>query len=255
MVHCWRGGMRSSAMAWLLSFYGYDVVLLQGGYKAYRQWVLKQLALPFKLNALGGLTGSGKTAALSILSNHAPVIDLEALASHKGSAFGALSMPEQPTQEYFENLLVQALLPHYHMDENGELVQPKTIWIENESKRIGHINLPNALYKTLHSAKLYIVEMSFENRLKRIISEYGQMDKTKLTEAIYRIQKRLGGLATTQAVNALQQNDVETCFAILLNYYDKAYHQAWQRNVRQHTTIKATTPQDIVNFILHEPTH
>ncbi len=255
LVHCWRGGMRSSAMAWLLSFYGFDVIMLNGGYKAYRNWVLAQLALPFKFNALGGLTGSGKTHALQKLAKNTPVIDLEALALHKGSAFGALNMPKQPTQEFFENRLVQALQPYYSINEQGMLVQPKTIWIENESQRIGHLNLPKAFYQTLLNARLYITEVSFNTRLKNILNEYGKIDKTELSDAIYRIQKRLGGLATTQAIHALQQQDIESCFTILLNYYDKAYYKAWQRNARRHITIKADTTEEIVNFILHEPTH
>lgn len=254
LVHCWRGGMRSNAMAWLLSFYGFDVVLLNGGYKAYRNWVLTQLALPFKFNALGGLTGSGKTSALRKLADSLPVIDLEALASHKGSAFGALNMPEQPSQEFFENKLVQALQPYYSINEQGLLVQPKTIWIENESQRIGNLNLTNAFYQTLLNAKLYITDVSFNVRLKNIINEYGNIDKSQLLEAIKRIQKRLGGLATSQAINALQQQHIETCFTILLNYYDKAYYKAWERNKRQHTNIKAETIEEIVNYILHEPT-
>jgi tRNA 2-selenouridine synthase len=132
LVHCWRGGMRSGAMAWLLSFYGFEVYLLEGGYKSYRQWVLQQLDLPFQLVTLGGFTGSGKTEVLQQLRKHGKrIIDLEHIASHKGSAFGSLGMAPQPSQEHFENLLVDALRPFYILRPDGSFFQEEPIWIEN----------------------------------------------------------------------------------------------------------------------------
>ncbi|MEO8171934.1 MAG: tRNA 2-selenouridine(34) synthase MnmH, partial [Sediminibacterium sp.] len=108
IVHCWRGGMRSAGVAWLLDLYGFKVYTLVGGYKVYRKWVLQQFEKEYQLNMVGGYTGSGKTEALHVIAKkQQPVIDLENLASHKGSAFGGFGQPPQPSQEMFENLLAR----------------------------------------------------------------------------------------------------------------------------------------------------
>jgi tRNA 2-selenouridine synthase len=233
LVHCWRGGMRSGAMAWLLSFYGFDVYLLEGGYKSYRHWVLQQLDLPFQLNMLGGYTGSGKTEVLQELKRQGlPVIDLEEIARHKGSAFGSLNRDPQPSQEYFENLQVEALSAYYELSEDGTFVQPHPVWIENESRRIGHINLTEHFYHRMQEAPLYVLDIPFEKRLEFITRFYGGFDKEKIVNAIIRIQKRLGGLDTKTSINFLLENNIHDCFGILLKYYDKQYLQSMERTGR-----------------------
>ena len=110
LIHCWRGGMRSAGVAWLLDLYGFKVYTLVGGYKAYRKWVMQQFEKEYDFKIIGGYTGSGKTLVLQQLAKQQQaVIDLEALANHKGSAFGALGQSPQPKQEMFENLLAAAL--------------------------------------------------------------------------------------------------------------------------------------------------
>ena len=110
LVHCWRGGMRSAAIAWLLDLYGFKVTTLSGGYKQYRNFVLNLFSYPFAFRILGGYTGSGKTDVLKELKRLGePVIDLEGIAHHKGSAFGAINEPPQPSQEMFENKLANRL--------------------------------------------------------------------------------------------------------------------------------------------------
>ena len=105
-IYCWRGGMRSSAMAWLFDLYGYKVNLIIGGYKSYRIWALQQFENEYQLNIISGYTGSNKTGIIHELKKlNEPVIDLEKLAEHKGSAFGNLDLVPQPSQEYFENIL------------------------------------------------------------------------------------------------------------------------------------------------------
>ncbi len=97
LVHCWRGGMRSRSVAWLLDLYGFKVFTLKGGYKAFRNWTLKQFEKEYDLKILGGYTGSGKTFVLHEMKrNGEAVIDLERLANHKGSAFGSLGEASQP---------------------------------------------------------------------------------------------------------------------------------------------------------------
>jgi len=105
LVYCWRGGMRSSAVSWLLDLYGFKVYTLIGGYKKFRNYVLDSFKKEYSFKILGGYTGSGKTETLKQLKkNGATVIDLEEIAIHKGSAFGNIGLPKQPTQEMFENL-------------------------------------------------------------------------------------------------------------------------------------------------------
>ncbi|MEO6489092.1 MAG: tRNA 2-selenouridine(34) synthase MnmH [Ferruginibacter sp.] len=214
VVHCWRGGMRSSAVAWLLNFYGFNVHLLEGGYKAFRNWVLDQFNNDYDVNIIGGYTGSGKTGLLKCLKEqgHA-IIDLERIACHKGSAFGAIGQPQQPSSEMFENLLATEL--HEKQDRN--------FWVEDESQRIGVLNIPNGFWKTMRSKPVFFVDIPFEERLKHIVEEYGKLKKEHLINAIVRIQKRLGPLETKTAIGYLLEDKVSDCFRILLNYYDRSY--------------------------------
>ena len=216
LVHCWRGGMRSAAVAWLLDLYGFKTEQLTGGYKAYRNWVLAQFEKEYKMKVLGGYTGSGKTERLlQLKKSKIPVIDLEGLAHHKGSAFGALGQQEQPSQEQFENNLATALFKMASTE--------KFFWIEDESQRIGTNMLPFSFFKNLRNSVCYFIDIPFESRLKFILQGYGKFTMADLIAATLRIQKRLGGLETKNVVNLLVENNTEAAFDILLKYYDKVY--------------------------------
>lgn len=219
IVHCWRGGMRSSAVAWLLNFYGFEVYLLEGGYKAFRNWVLQQFEKDYQFSVIGGYTGSNKTGILGTLTqqDHA-VIDLEALANHRGSAFGAFGQAPQPSQEMFENLLASKL----------DQMQAVHFWLEDESQRIGNLNIPNDFWKQMRTKAIWFMDVPFEDRLDHITAGYGKIEKEKLINAIVRIKKRLGPLETKTAIGLLIEDDVKGCFRILLSYYDKTYGKALQ---------------------------
>ncbi len=235
LVHCWRGGMRSAAVAWLLDLYGFKVHLLVGGYKAYRKWVLAQFEKKYDLTIIGGYTGSGKTPVLHELKKQGQhIIDLEALANHKGSAFGALGEKEQPGQEMFENMLAEelSLKSGVQSREPGvkslqtpdyELQTTNCIWLEDESQRIGNLQIPMSLWYTMRNSPVYFLDIPFEERLHYITGEYGKFEKEKLVNAIIRIQKRLGGFETKNAINHLLENKHKDCFRVLLTYYDKWY--------------------------------
>lgn len=217
LVHCWRGGMRSAGVAWLLDLYGFKVYTLAGGYKAYRKWVRDQFEKPCQLVIVGGYTGSGKTEVLHQLKKeNLPVINLEALAHHKGSAFGALGESAQPTQEMFENLLAQDL-------SCLERSIKGNIFIEDESQRIGLLKLPDPFWATMRKSSICFLDIPFEERLNYLTAEYGKYEKEKLVNAIIRIQKRLGGLETKTAIGYLVEDNYKECFRILLKYYDKWY--------------------------------
>jgi tRNA 2-selenouridine synthase len=229
LVHCWRGGMRSAGVAWLLDLYGFKVYTLIGGYKAYRKWVLAQFEKEYNFTIIGGYTGSGKTLLLHELQKqNKTVIDLEALANHKGSAFGALGENAQPKQEMFENLLAERLLatsckPQEEPNSNSPFRGLGGIYLEDESQRIGNLQIPMPLWYTMRKAPVCFLDIPFEKRLKHITEEYGKYEKEKLLEAITRIQKRLGGLETKNAIRLLQEDKLKACFRILLTYYDKWY--------------------------------
>lgn len=216
VVHCWRGGMRSAAVAWLLDLYGFKTEQLSGGYKAYRNWVLAQFEKEYSMKVLGGYTGSGKTEILlQLQKSKIPVVDLEGLAHHKGSAFGALGQEEQTSQEQFENNLASALCTIS--------AQHPSFWIEDESQRIGKNMLPITFFKNIRNSICYFIDIPFAARLQFIAQAYGKFPVTELIAATLRIQKRLGGLETKTTVNLLVENDIEGAFSILLNYYDKVY--------------------------------
>ena len=230
LLHCWRGGMRSAGVAWLLDLYGFKVYTLVGGYKAYRKWVQAQFEKDYPFKIIGGYTGSGKTLVLNEMSKqNKSTIDLEALANHKGSAFGALGEAPQPKQEMFENLLAEKL------SEISEYLKASPsggglegAYIEDESQRIGNLQIPMPLWYTMRKSPVYFLDIPFEERLNYLTEEYGKFEKEKLVNAIIRIQKRLGGLDTKNAVNYLLENNHKECFRILLTYYDKYYLKGLQ---------------------------
>lgn len=244
-VHCWRGGMRSNAVAWLLDLYGFKVYLLVGGYKAYRHWVLQQFERDYKLNILSGYTGSNKTGViLEFKSQGKKVVDLENLASHKGSAFGNLGLKAQPSQEQFENDLATEL----YLQSLNALAEP--IWIEDESQRIGNVNIPIQFFKKMREQSILFLDIPFGERLNHIFNDYGKFEKEKLINAIVRIKKKLGGLETKNAVNFLLEDDVKSCFAILLKYYDRQYLKSTQKRENLDEQL-AVIPCDTTNAKLN----
>lgn len=227
LVHCWRGGMRSAGVAWLLDLYGFKVYTLAGGYKAYRKWVLAQFEKKYPIRIVGGFTGSGKTELLQALAEkQEPVIDLEQLAGHKGSAFGNLGLPKQVSQEMFENLLAAAL---QKVAEGWAVTNhPAPIWMEDESQRIGEVNIPAVFFRQMRDKTVFFLDIPFSERLQYILQHYGKFEKEKLISTILRIKKRLGGLETKQAIGFLIEDNVEASFDILLHYYDKFYLKSLQ---------------------------
>lgn len=215
IVHCWRGGLRSKNMSWLFETAGLEVMLLEGGYKAYRRFIRQEQYNYTNMLVLGGYTGSGKSDILNALEeNGEQVIDLEGLAHHKGSAFGHLGQEGQPTTEQFENNLFHILAGHD---------KEKPIWVEDESRAIGRISIPDPFYKTMRVAPILFIETPLNFRVKRLVDEYAGFEKEKLVAAVTRITKRLGGQNAKTAIDAIQNDNFEEVSSILLVYYDKAY--------------------------------
>ncbi|MBS1536166.1 MAG: tRNA 2-selenouridine(34) synthase MnmH [Bacteroidetes bacterium] len=215
LVHCWRGGMRSSAIAWLLNFYGITTHTLVGGYKSFRNYALQSFGTLQPMIIIGGKTGSRKTLILNELKKlNQQTIDLEGIALHKGSAFGALGMPAQPSQEQFENSLAV---------EYRALDRHQNLWLEDESRKIGMAMIPENLFKQLRSAPVVVLEVPIEQRVTALVEDYGTANQEELRSSILKIRERLGGLQTKMALEELDRERMAECFEILLNYYDKSY--------------------------------
>jgi tRNA 2-selenouridine synthase len=224
LVHCWRGGMRSAGMAWLFEWYGFKVYTLQHGYKAFRTMVLETFSNPFKLNILGGRTGSGKTLILHELGKLGEnILDLEKIACHKGSAFGTLGEEEQPTQEMFENECAVRLL---------KLAGDKPIWVEDESQNIGKRIIPNSFWVQMRAAQVYYVDLPFEKRVEYLVREYGKFGKEELIASIEKIRKRLGFQNAKSTIEAINAGDLKNACEMSLVYYDKSYNHGVAKRVQ-----------------------
>ncbi|HRH69144.1 MAG TPA: tRNA 2-selenouridine(34) synthase MnmH [Flavobacteriales bacterium] len=215
-VYCWRGGERSGSVGWLLDRAGFrEVLTLRGGYKAFRNHVLQALQEPYDLRVVGGYTGTGKTETLKHLRDLGEqVIDLEAIACHKGSSFGAIGEQPQPTTEQFENLLWDQLMA---------LDPTRPFWVEDESLMIGRIKIPDVFFAGMRKTMLYFADMPFEERAARLVEDYGKYPPELLAEATKRIEKRLGPQHCKAALEALDAGDLLTVAKITLRYYDKTY--------------------------------
>ena len=245
MLYCWRGGMRSQILSWILTQVGFEVYRLAGGYKTYRTFTFNEVRKPYPLLVLGGKTGAAKTVLLQKLKERGEqVVDLEGLANHKGSSFGAIGLPGQPTVEQFENLLAEQL----------RKIQPdRAIWVENESRRIGRIILPDPFFLQMTQSPRIEIEKTDTERIAHIAREYAGLDQVELSDAVLRLQKRLGGDRTNQAVEAIQANQPEIWIPILLQYYDKTYSYDLARHEVSktiHLNLEGLALEDQVNLLL-----
>ncbi len=225
--------MRSSNFASFIGMAGIRSQLLEGGYKSYRQGALDSFRQPLKLVSITGCTGSGKSDLLRELARRGEqVIDLEAMARHKGSAFGGLLQPPQPTTEQFQNELYECLLSLDHQ---------RPIWVEDESIAIGKIFLPRDFWTQLHASPMIRIDVAKETRVQRLVYEYGAADRTEFLAIMTKVSKKLGGQHFKVAAGKLQEDDMPAVIEILLTYYDKAYLNSMEKRISQ---LRRTVPWD-----------
>ena len=245
-IYCWRGGMRSSSMAWLFETAGYECVVLEYGYKSYRN-LMTRLFDRFQIILLGGETGAGKTKVLQELYKAGEqVVDLEKLANHKGSAFGAIGEAEQPTYEHFQNLVIEAFL---------KLNQEKRVFLEDESSHIGKVGLPENLWRKMKSSPVVCISVKLQDRIGNLVADYGHYDKSELESGILKIGKKLGGQHEKSAIANLQNGDLGAVAGILLHYYDKTYRFLLEKkriNIILTIEIGVPDPKRIAAVILHK---
>jgi len=237
LVHCWRGGMRSEAMAWLFAQGGIETEILEGGYKAYRNYILENLGFRRKMIVLGGMTGSSKTHILRFLKKLGEqVIDLEGLANHKGSAFGSLGQLPQPTTEHFANIL---------FNEWRELDQKRPLWLEDESRNIGSVFMPDNFYLNMQETPVIVLMMDVKTRMPRLLKEYSEYPVEDLSNSIRKISKRLGGDNTRNALDAIESGNIRLAVETALDYYDKAYMYGLKKKSEKNLIYVETDTDDI----------
>jgi tRNA 2-selenouridine synthase len=229
LVYCWRGGQRSGSLAWFLAQIGFRTAQLEGGYKAYRALVLRELeVLPQRIewHVLCGRTGSGKTRLLQALAEEgAQVLDLEALAAHRGSVLGALPGTPQPSQKAFENQLWQRV---------RALDPTRPVWVESESRKIGRVQLPAALLQQMHErGRVLQLELPLPQRVQLLLQDYAALtqDASAFSQNLQSLLP-LRGRALVDAWSALAQaGRWEEAFAALTEqHYDPLYTQSTQRH-------------------------
>ena len=241
-LHCWRGGMRSGSVAWLAGTLELPVQLLEGGYKRFRRWALELFEQPWPVRLLGGRTGTGKTELLLALQRRGvAVIDLEGLAHHRGSSFGALGLPPQPSTEHYENRLAMALRP---------LRGAREIWLEAESSQVGRCRIPAGLWRQMQQAPVLEVRRPLQQRLDHLVAIYGVQEPTALAEATRRIAKRLGPQRTAAALAAIEARDWHTACAQMLDYYDRCSDPELQAHAVDPVDLGELAPEAAAALLL-----
>jgi tRNA 2-selenouridine synthase len=224
-LYCLRGGLRSKKTADFLSLNGFELYVLEGGYKAYRHFAFKTIADYSNLIVLAGQTGSGKTEILNILKERGQkVLDLENLACHRGSAFGGIGQPEQPSTPLFQHTLFETLLK---MDKTTP------IWVESESLKIGKVSLTPEFWENLNRSNALEIKVSRESRVKTILRDYGNHDTDELINAVTKLERRLGRENTGYCVDLIRNKDLEKAVDILIEYYDRAYVKGRSKHKKQ----------------------
>jgi tRNA 2-selenouridine synthase len=228
LVYCWRGGQRSGALALVLGQVGFDVHVLEGGYREFRRRVVTALetaGTDLNLRLICGKTGSGKSRLLQALAAQGEqVLDLEALALHRGSVLGALPGEPQPSQKQFESALWQ-LLQHF---DRG-----RPVWVESESRLIGRLRVPEALLQHMRSAACLRVEMPIAARVQLLMEDYVHFtrDPSHLCERLDSLREVRGHALVEEWQSAVRAGQLEDAVSRLLDeHYDPIYLRSMGRN-------------------------
>ncbi len=228
LAYCWRGGSRSAAMAHVLGQIGFRVHVVQGGYKALRAAIVQQLAARAAtqpLRVLCGPTGCGKSRLLQALRRQgAQVLDLEDLAAHRGSVLGALAGVEQPTQKAFETALWQQL---------RAFDAQRPVFVESESRRIGRLQVPQALLERMRAAPCLRLQAGLEVRVRILREDYAELsaDVPRLQERLRALRELRGHASVERWCSMAAQHHFDALVAELLEqHYDPSYEASMQRN-------------------------
>jgi len=235
LIHCWRGGMRSASMAWLLQSAGFDVVILEGGYKKYRSHIRQAFSAPANILILSGMTGSGKTDILNEMKKKGvQVLDLEGIANHKGSVFGHIGQLQQPSSEQFENNLAKRW---------NEFDYSRPVWIEDESRNIGKVQIPETLYHAMNKAVVIRIDLPVQYRIDRLITEYADIDDDAIGQSLLKIKDSLGLKNVQDLLQLLSSKNYQGFALKILTYYDESYDYSLKR--KAFVRIERMTPEGL----------
>ena len=232
-VYCFRGGMRSNSFAWLMNTSGLDAVIMQGGYKAFRNYVLEYFDQERKIILLGGKTGSGKTGILKKLNSHNfQIVDLEGIAHHKGSAFGAINEQKQNPQQVFEHQLYYEL---------SMLDSTLPVILEDEAQTIGFNKLPHGLWQQMKRSTIIKIEIPFELRVQKLVEDYTTVDIEALKSCVVKISQQLGTLNTKLCLQYLDEKNLADVARLSLLYYDRAYEFSYKNKKQPIILLESDT--------------
>lgn len=243
LLYCWRGGMRSLSMYLILKSIGFNVHILNKGYKSYRSFInnfFKEEVLKYKFNILSGLTGSGKTFFLEKLSKNFNVINIELIANHKGSILGNIPRKIQPSQKKFESILWYKLL---------KFGNEKNIWTESESNKIGKLSIPKNLFIKMIQGKILNLKIPINKRAKFIVKDYRYF--TKDSQPVFQTFNVFKKFLTKKEMEEISLNlkakEYEKfAFNLLEFHYDKVYKR------RKYYTNKNVINNLSLNSINHK---
>lgn len=228
VVYCWRGGSRSGALAIVLAQIGWRVKVIGGGYKAFRQHILAglpSLVGERRFRVICGVTGCGKTRFLHALSQRgAAVLDLEAIAAHRGSLLGAVPEKAQPSQRLFESRLWAAL---------RALPTDQDIYVESESKKIGNVQIPEVLMEKMRSSECLNLSLPTQDRVTLLCEEYAHFfrEPARLKLQIEKLQPLIGDEQTQCWLDQIRRQDWRSLVEGLLDrHYDPSYARSIRRN-------------------------
>lgn len=247
LIYCWRGGQRSNSLALVLSQIGWTVTLLQGGYKTYRAWVrdqLQQLPPRFDYRILAGRTGTAKTLVLrSMAERGAQVLDLEALANHRGSLLGPEWNSPQPSQKGFETRIRQQL---------SQFRDTEPVWVESESSKIGELYVPTALWHQMQQAPCVEIQLPLASRVQYLIATYPHLidHPEVLKEKLSHLKQRQGLAKLQEWYDWIDARQWDRFVAdILEHHYDPTYTHALHRSFHRivQTLCLADLSQDSID--------
>ena len=242
LVYCWRGGKRSGALALVLDQIGFQVHVLEGGYREYRRAVvaaLEVLPAQFQYRVVCGTTGSGKSHLLQVLADQGEqVLDLEALANHRGSVLGLVPGSPQPSQKQFDSRLWDTL---------RRFDPARTVWVESESKKVGDLRVPDTLIEPMRAAPCFALELPLEARVALLMADYRHFVTD--TPAFCQRLDALRSLRGNEIVNGWQEaaragRTADVVRELLLMHYDPIYLQSMRRNFAGFAPLKLSVGWD-----------
>ncbi len=227
LIYCWRGGQRSKALSTIFSEIGWRTTQLAGGYKFYRQEIIKGFKIispKLKIVLISGQTGTAKTKLINrLIANGGQAIDLEDLANHKGSLLGKISDKKQPSQKFFESLLFSKIV---------KLNKKKIVFVESESSKIGNLHIPKYFWKNMLISKKIVIETPINHRVNFLLNDYHYVKKEKdfFKPLLKRIEKKIDPKIFNQLKNNIKNNNwKDLATSLLENHYDPAYKNNFNR--------------------------